>query len=1012
MKRLFTFLVLIIFGCIESNSQGIIRGKVADTNGEVIIGAPVFIKSDPQKGVATDIDGNFSINVKDSSANTLVISYIGCITIEEPVKLKNNEILNRDFTMKSKDFLLGTFDVEAKALRNKDTYLENVKMKSAVSLDYISHETMRKTGDNNVTAAVARVSGVSTNGNFITVRGIGDRYLKTNINGLRIPTLDPFTNNIKLDMFPSALVDNIIITKTASPDLPGDWAGAYLSVETKDYPEALSVYIENTVTYNAQTTGKDFLTTERSSTDWLGFDNGLRNVDHSQFVPAIINPTQFQQFNALGLGGYFSSLGINEKSPWSDTYTKLGLIQLGLMDKARFYDAAAFQNAQNLYAQGNYSETAFSEINKAAAASGQKFANNWDTKIRKGTVNFTQGFTVGNQFQLFGRPFGFITGFRYGSTLQNDPGSVAQRAAIDANGQVSIARFVAQHASRETNGISGIINLSFQPGKNHKVAFLLMPNFNGVNNVRNNAEKDYSESFQSIFSKDQFYEERKQIIYQLKTDHFFPATKVKLDFNGSYTKGESSVPDFKSFDYFLDLDGFYSIDRIGSNTSRLFRYLNEDLLDTRVSAELPIGNKADLTRKLKFGGSYQRNDRKNDQYNYLMSSTISDKYIIENNDVNPFFDLENFAINSNNKMISFYERDENPGNKSIGYSQTIAGFGMLDYNISRALRISGGLRVEDALIYTDVFLYDSLGYAPNDGRRFFPGGIIALAPNPGDLHELSFLPSVNVIYNLKDNDAVPKNLRLNFSKTVARPSIRELSEIIVFDYELRAPVFGNSDLKMVEIYNYDIRYESYFPSGDNFSVSVFYKDFKNHIELVTSNIGLSWQNVDNSRVVGLELEGKKQLLKNLEFRANITFINSKSEFVATALQLNNGVKTYIPFDTLSRSMFGQAPYVLNGILSYSADSLGLTSTISFNRQGPRLVIASTSGTPDIFETPRNLLDFKVTKTLGKYFSMSVTIRDLLNSPIRRTYTFDDGRVIDYDRFTYGTNYQLGIQYRF
>ncbi|HOO09492.1 MAG TPA: TonB-dependent receptor plug domain-containing protein, partial [Cyclobacteriaceae bacterium] len=77
-------------------------------------------------------------------------------------------------------------------------------------------ELIKKTGDANVTAAIARVSGVSTNGSFITVRGIGDRYIKTMINGMRIPTLDPFTNNIKLDIFPSSLVDNIIITKTAS----------------------------------------------------------------------------------------------------------------------------------------------------------------------------------------------------------------------------------------------------------------------------------------------------------------------------------------------------------------------------------------------------------------------------------------------------------------------------------------------------------------------------------------------------------------------------------------------------------------------------------------------------------------------------------------------------------------------------------------------------------------------------------------------------------------------------
>jgi len=1012
MKSVIAAFVLFILTGAEYFAQGTIRGKITDELGEAIIGAPIILKSNKQKGTTTDLDGNYSLTVPDSLPQILVISYVSLQTIEEAIQAKKGEVLIRNFSMTAKEFMVTGVVIEGKAVRNKDTYLENIKKKSATSIDYISSETMKKTGDNNVTSAVARVSGVSTNGNFITVRGIGDRYLKTNINGFRIPTLDPFTNNIKLDLFPSALVDNIIITKTASPDLPGDWAGAYLSVETKDYPDALSINIETTVTYNAQTTGKDYLSTQRSPTDWLGFDNGSREVDHQAFVTVNATPTQFQEFRALGLGNYFAGLGINENSPWNETFTKLGLVQLGLLDKARFYDNDAYLAASNAYESGQYGENAFASINKTAAVQGQRFPNNWDTQKRKGPVNFTQGFTIGNQVLLFGKPLGFIAGFRYGSSVLNDPGSIAQRAAVDANGEVNVARAISQHVSRETNGISGILNLSFKPNPNNSVSLLFMPNFNGNNNVRNDSERDFYESVQNIYSKVQFYEEREQIIYQLKTDHYFPASKVKLDVNASYTRGKSSVPDFKAFDYFLDLDGFLSLERVASNTSRFYRYLNEDLFDSRVSAEIPIGDKPGLSRKLKFGGAYQRNERRNDQYNYLMRSTIPDKYIIENNNIDPFFGLDNFAINSENQIISFYERDENPGNKSIGYSQIIAGFGMIDYSISTALRISGGFRIEDASIYTDVFAYDSLGYAPNDGRRFFPGGIISLAPNPGDLKELSFLPSINVIYNLGKNDEAPKNLRLNFSKTVARPSIRELSEIIVFDYELRSPVFGNSDLKMVEIYNYDLRFESYFKSGDNISVSAFYKDFKNHIELVTSNIGFSWQNVDNSRVIGIEIEGKKQILKNLEFRANISLVNSRSEFVAEALQLNNGIKTYIPFDTLNRSMFGQAPYVLNGILSYAMDSLGLTATVSYNRQGPRLVIAAISGTPDIYEVPRNLLDFKFSKSLGKHFSMTVTIRDILNSPIRRTYTFEDGRVIDFDRFTYGTNYQLGIQYRF
>src|SRR4030095_3337513 len=135
---------------------------------------------------------------------------------------------------------------------------------------------------------------------FITVRGIGDRYVKTTVNGSRIPTLDPFTNNIKLDLFPASLVDNVLITKTASPDIPGDWAGAYISVETKDYPDELEINMESSFGYNSLSTFQEVISSQRSNTDWLGYDNSLRDYDHSQYVNAIINPSQYEQFVALG----------------------------------------------------------------------------------------------------------------------------------------------------------------------------------------------------------------------------------------------------------------------------------------------------------------------------------------------------------------------------------------------------------------------------------------------------------------------------------------------------------------------------------------------------------------------------------------------------------------------------------------------------------------------------------------------------------------------------------------
>lgn len=1010
LRTITIFLLTISFHGVTA--QGIIRGKISDENGETIIGATVFLQDNKTVGTSTDLDGNYSLTIKDDLSHTLSISFVSYNPIEEKIQLRGGQVLIKNYTLKSKENLIKQFEVTSTAIKNKDYYLENLKKKSSTSIDYISSETMKKTGDNNVTAAVARVSGVSTNGSFITVRGIGDRYLKTNINGLRIPTLDPFTNNIKLDLFPASLVDNIIITKTASPDLAGDWAGAYLSVETKDYPEELTVSFENAFTYNPQSTGIDILSTEKSATEWLGFDRNLRDVNHSLFVPFNANISQYEEFEAIGLGNYFNSLGINQNSPWNESYYKLGLVQLGLLAPANINNAEAFNQARDAYNNGTFKLDAYRKINAGAAESGPRFANNWQNKTQKGPINFSQSFSIGNQSTLFGRPLGFFVGYRYNSTVRYDGNAIAQRAGIDNNSNVVISSDVAQQASRLTNGWSALFNLAYKPSPNHSIAFLFMPNQSGENNVRNDSEIDQSFTTQVIYTQTQFYEQRRQMVYQLKTDHYFPKTKLKIDINGSYTKGRSIAPDFKSYDYFLNIDDSLEIDQTGSRTSRFYRYLNEDLLDTKIGFEFPIGKQLPgLTRKLRFGGAYQNLTRNYDQYNYLLKFTTPSKYIIQNNDIAAFFDLSNFGFNDNGLINSYYERDNNPGNSSIGNSSIIAGFAMADFNINPQLRVAGGLRLEHADIFTDVRLYDSLGYAANDGRRFFPEGIIALSPNPGILNELSFLPSINVVYKLRDDENAPINLRVNYSETVARPSIRELSEIIVFDYELRVPVFGRSDLKMVNVKNYDVRLENYFKSGDNVSLSFFYKDFKNHIELTNSSFGYSWQNVDKSRAMGIELEGRKKIVKNLEFRANLTFTESRTQFTQTILQLENGIKNYIPIEDVTRPMFGQAPYVLNGMLNYTSDTLGLTATVSYNRQGRRLVIANGFGIPDVYEVPRDMIDIKVSKNLGKHWILSITARDILNTAIRRTYNFTDGNRIDFDSFRYGTFYQFAVQYR-
>ncbi|MFM9008041.1 MAG: carboxypeptidase-like regulatory domain-containing protein, partial [Bacteroidota bacterium] len=228
---LLTLLLLSITRLVSA--QGTVRGKVSDNLGEALIGVTVVVKGNTTIGSSTDFDGNYSLRLPDDKPVVLLISYIGFRTLEEQVQVTGGGVVVKNFVLQSSAVEVKEVQVEAKAVKAANYFMENMKKQSATTIDYISSETMRKTGDNNVASAVSRVTGVSnTSTGFITVRGIGDRYIRTTVNGSTIPTLDPFTNNIRLDFIPANLVDNIIITKTASPDLPGNWAGAYISVDT------------------------------------------------------------------------------------------------------------------------------------------------------------------------------------------------------------------------------------------------------------------------------------------------------------------------------------------------------------------------------------------------------------------------------------------------------------------------------------------------------------------------------------------------------------------------------------------------------------------------------------------------------------------------------------------------------------------------------------------------------------------------------------------------------------
>jgi outer membrane receptor protein involved in Fe transport len=474
-----------------------------------------------------------------------------------------------------------------------------------------------------------------------------------------------------------------------------------------------------------------------------------------------------------------------------------------------------------------------------------------------------------------------------------------------------------------------------------------------------------------------------------------------MNFSASYTDGSSNTPDFKSVRYYRDASYNLSFPQ-SFRPDRYFRYLYEDLFDSYIGFELPVNERPGLTRKLSFGAAYQKSERNNEQYMYRLMGIEGQ---VTNNDISQHFDLNRFVI-EDGKMQIYYDRPESPVDFGFGYNKTSGAYMLLDYSLNKRLRLAGGLRAEHTVIFADVQEFYDMNLPPYDSIRVAyssfsagGGGINVPALNASQIDQFHYLPSLNLVYKINNSELAPIQLRLNYSQNIARPSIREVSPFYMYDFSLRAYIVGNPELQVVTINNYDARLESYFNNGDNFSVSLFYKTFKNHIELMQGSY-YTWKNADDSRVYGIEIEGKKTLSRNFDIMANITLVDSRTREKSTS-------ETEAEY----RPMFGQSPYVINAILSYITDRHGITSSISYNIQGPKLITLLEAGLPSIYEMPRHLLDFKISKKLGNRFGVTCKIRNILNAPIRRSYDYQDW-TWDYLYYSAGTDYSLGINYSF
>lgn len=281
-------LVLILFTIFNVNGQtGKIAGTIMDGEfNEPMAFANVLIKN-TTKGTTSDFDGKYSIDV-EAGNYTLVFSYIGYQTIEiSDVVVKSNDEVIVDVTLNTNS--LETVVITTTVRKNTESAILDLQKKSITLLDGLSAQSIKSSGASNIANAVKNVPGVSIQGGkYVYVRGLGDRYTKSILNGVDIPGLDPDRNTIQMDIFPTNILDNIIVVKSAAAEYPADFTGGVIDIVTKDFPTKANYTISTGFGYNPDMHFNDnYLNYSGSNTDFLGFDDGMRNipVNRYQVIP-------------------------------------------------------------------------------------------------------------------------------------------------------------------------------------------------------------------------------------------------------------------------------------------------------------------------------------------------------------------------------------------------------------------------------------------------------------------------------------------------------------------------------------------------------------------------------------------------------------------------------------------------------------------------------------------------------------------------------------------------------
>ena len=789
---------IILFVCLSFSTIGLLRaekikGIVLDkTLNEPLIGATVQVEG-TAKGAVTDLDGFFELKDVDAKV-VLIVKYVSFQTQRIEVDVKKTQDLK--ILMEPDEKQIGEVTVVArKNLEGEQALLQERRMAN-VAVENIGAKEMSVKGISTVEEGVKKITGVSiAQAGQLIVRGLGDRYSTTTLNGLPIASPNPDNKLIPLDLFPTSTVKNITVSKVYSADAFADYSGAHIDISTKEQ------------------TGADFF-----------------NI-------------------SFNVGGNFNTIG-------QDFYA---------MDKkgSLFRTPSLDKNIRDM-SLSDYDEY---------ARNHKLFDTNFDVSKRTALPEFGGNIGIGRNYTVGGNKLSILASFGVSNDLQtmND----ATFRTLEATGRTLKEFNYDSYAN--TLKIAGLASASYMFRTRDIIGYTFFYARNAIDDYMLREGNDVYEGRSLVGSNNVSHIYSLQN-HQLNGKHFF-GDKWGLNWSGSYSKTGSQEPDRRQVMYERNDDGSLELFKLNQQeTMRYFGTLDETEWVGNLSADYKFSEK----EKIQFGVTYKDKGRDYQAMRFYYDLDDIDPVIDDIYHPSGFLTQENIE----NGLITI-DRLKQPKDQYEAGNEIYAAYVQADYYPVPSLLVNIGLRYEGSMQWVN---YHTDG---GEARR-------------RELNKHDLFPALNLKYEMpKEN-----NLRFSFSRTVTRPSFIEMAPFLYQESYGSAQIRGNADLQNGYNYNLDLRYEQFWKNGDMFSVTAYYKYLSDPIEQTQEVSGgatvHSFRNADNGMAAGVEIEFRKELVKNLKFGAN-------ASFMYTDVKLPEGGA----YTNLERSLQGASPILMNVDLTYS-----------------------------------------------------------------------------------------------